>query len=425
MPRVPRLLFFFLPVLLSSGAYAQDLAGQWQGTIKSGSQDLRVIVRMSKANSGSWTGTMYRIDEFAIGLPVNSVTLENAVLRFSAPRGRFEGRISADGAMISGTLTDDRPFPLELRRATPETAWPTDASPHRIQFVTVEKDVKLEVLDWGGSGRPVVLLAGLGDTPHTYDRFALKLTGTYHVVGVTRRGFGASSAPESGYSADRLGDDVLAVLDALQLSKPVLVGHSIAGGELSSIGSRYPERVAGLVYLDAAYGWAFYDQPHGDFDVDLNDLQRKLGQLRATGYSGKVMQELLTTLLPHFERDLREEQKTQDSYPPAVLASQYAPITGAAALVLAGTQKYTRIPVPALAIYALPHDLNGGPPIDAAQRAVFEARDEITTGAQAKAFEDGVPMARVVRLPHARHYIFRSNEADVLREINAFLANLP
>ena len=63
--------------------------------------------------------------------------------------------------------------------------------------------------------------------------------------------------------------------------------------------------------------------------------------------------------------------------------------------------------------------------MDAAQRAAYEARDEITTGAQAKAFEEGVPTARVVRLPHARHYIFRSNEADVLREINGFIAGLP
>ena len=36
-------------------------------------------------------------------------------------------------------------------------------SPHKVQFVTVEKDVKLEVLDWGGSGRSIVLLAGSGN----------------------------------------------------------------------------------------------------------------------------------------------------------------------------------------------------------------------------------------------------------------------
>src|ERR1700676_2134916 len=92
-----------------------------------------------------------------------------------------------------------------------------DPSPHSIRFVMVDWDVKLEVLDWGGSGRPLVFLAGLGATAHTFDEFAPKLTPEYHVYGITRRGFGASSAPLLGngdYSADRLGDDVLAVLDA-------------------------------------------------------------------------------------------------------------------------------------------------------------------------------------------------------------------
>jgi alpha/beta hydrolase family protein len=109
-----------------------------------------------------------------------------------------------------------------------------DPSPHTVQFITVDKDVKLEVLDWGGSGRALVFLAGLGDTAHVFDDLAPKLTSGYHVFGITRRGYGASSAPatrESAYSADRLGDDVLAVLDALKIEKPVLIGHSIAGVE--------------------------------------------------------------------------------------------------------------------------------------------------------------------------------------------------
>src|SRR5262249_9713931 len=149
-------------------------------------------------------------------------------------------------------------LPLDLQRATKDTAWQDPAS-HRIQMVTVDKAVSLEVLDWGGSGRPLVFLAGLGNTAHIFDKFSPKMTPTYLLSGITRRGFGASSSPASGYSADRLGDDVLAVLDSLKLDRPVLVGHSIAGQELSSIGSRHPEKVAGLIYLDAAYAYAFYD----------------------------------------------------------------------------------------------------------------------------------------------------------------------
>jgi hypothetical protein len=74
-------------------------------------------------------------------------------------------------------------------------AW-KDLSPHTTLFVTADKGVHLEVLDWGGSGRPIILLAGGGNTAHIFDDLVPKLTTHCHVYGITRRGFGAS-----GYSA--------------------------------------------------------------------------------------------------------------------------------------------------------------------------------------------------------------------------------
>src|SRR5271154_6470736 len=86
-------------------------------------------------------------------------------------------------ASLAGHLSAQQPGPWH------------DPSSHTVQFLTVDDNVKLEVLDWGGSGRPLVLLAGLGNTAHVFDDFAPKLTSEYHVYGITRRGFGASSAP--------------------------------------------------------------------------------------------------------------------------------------------------------------------------------------------------------------------------------------
>src|SRR5687768_16392500 len=136
--------------------------------------------------------------------------------------------------------------------ATPAQDVPSeDSSPHRVRFVDVGDNVRLEVLDWGGSGRPIVLLAGLGNTAHVFDEFAVKLTAHGRVLGITRRGYGASTVADSGYDADRLGRDVTVVLDSLALVKPVLIGHSIAGQELSFIASTLPERISGVVYIDA------------------------------------------------------------------------------------------------------------------------------------------------------------------------------
>ncbi len=139
-----------------------------------------------------------------------------------------------------------------------------------------------------------------------------------------------------------------------------------------------------------------------------------------------LIQELLETTLPGFQKELRAKQADLLATPPALLAVRSSlTLSAFDQAVITGQQKYTKIPVPILAFYAVPLDL--GPAIgkDPAARAAFEARNQTTTEAQAKAFESGVPTARVVRLPHANHYVFLSNEADVLREINIFLGSRP
>jgi len=273
-----------------------------------------------------------------------------------------------------------------------------------------------------------VLLAGLEDTAHVYDEFATKLTGTCHVYGITRRGFGASSVPDSGYSADRLGDDVLAVIDSLGLRRPILVGHSIAGQELSSVGSRHPEKVAGLVYLEAAYFYAYYDPSRGNLTLDALDVQRKLDQLQpGKGPTDQraLIRELLNGDLPQLQKDLKETLKDLESAPPPPPqpppSSKFSPTQA----ILQGVQKYTKIPVPVLAIQAFPRRL--GPEEmgdDPASRDAAKARMLKLVGGQIKAFRSGVPSARVITLPDADHYIYRSNEADVVREINLFVSSL-
>ena len=61
---------------------------------------------------------------------------------------------------------------------------------------------------------------------------------------------------------------MLAVMEALKINRPVLVGHSPAGEEMSSIASRHPEKIAGVVYLDAAYSYAYYAPAIGDPIID-------------------------------------------------------------------------------------------------------------------------------------------------------------
>ena len=73
--------------------------------------------------------------------------------------------------------------------------------------------------------------------------------------------------------------------------------------------------------------------------------------------------------------------------------------------IAAGQQRYTNLRAPILAIYAVD---NG------------HLADE-----QIAAFEKGNPSALIVRLPRANHYVYLSNEADVLRLTRNFIKSLP
>jgi non-heme chloroperoxidase len=306
-----------------------------------------------------------------------------------------------------------------------------DPSPHTTRFITVDKDVRLEVLDWGGSGRPIVLLAGGGNTAHIFDSFAPKLTAHHHVYGITRRGFGASGYSATDHPADRLGDDVEAVMDALHLSRPILVGHSIAGVELSSIANSHPNRVAGLVYLDAAYSYAF-DNGKGSSIMEMQKLQapEQPPPSKADLVSFNALQKYYLRvngfLFP--EAELRTQR---ESTPDGGVGKQLNPPGSALFMpLITGTKKYTAIPAPAFVIFANPHSQgvwiheNTDPSVRTAAKAYFTALEALTER-QEKSVESGVPTARVTHIPGANHYVFLSNEAEVLKDIHAFLTSLP
>ena len=293
-----------------------------------------------------------------------------------------------------------------------------------------DKNVRLEVLDWGGSGRPLVLLAGGGDTAHVFDDFAPKLTPSFHVYGITRRGFGESGFSPEGYGAERLGDDVLAVLDSLKLIRPVLVGHSLGGEELSSLATRHPNRVAGLVYLEAGYPYAF-DNGKGPSMKEFLDTRKIMPQApppteSALASFSALRQACLRGLgFTYPEGELRQQFTTTSDG----RVGKERDFPGEA-VMLEGMKKYADIPVPALVIFAIPHaqakwvNDSTDPKVHEAAKA-YSAAELVLTTKQAKAFEDGVPTARVVRLRDADHYVYLSNEADVLREMKSFLSTLP
>lgn len=104
---------------------APDIVAVWQGTLHGG-QDLRTVLKVTKADDGGYKADFYRIDQGGQPFPVTKITLDGSTLKYTiAPLElKYEGKLSADGKTIKGSFTQSgNALPLNFARATSETEW--------------------------------------------------------------------------------------------------------------------------------------------------------------------------------------------------------------------------------------------------------------------------------------------------------------
>lgn len=136
--------------------------------------------------------------------------------------------------------------------AAAQTPKPNEAARYKSEFVTAN-GINLNYLDWGGKGETVLFISGVGDGARHFDEMARQFTDKYRVLALTRRGYGKSDKPETGYDVTTLTEDVRQFLDVMKIDKVNLIGHSAGGNEMIEFAIKYPKRTLKLVFLDAAY----------------------------------------------------------------------------------------------------------------------------------------------------------------------------
>jgi uncharacterized protein (TIGR03435 family) len=128
---VKKLLLSIIGFALFSGGalLAQDIRGTWQGTL-SAARDLRIVINISNEGD-TLKATLYSIDQGPGALP-GTVTVQSSAIKISIPGigGTYEGKLEVDGASMTGTWSQGpKPLPLNLKRATPATAWAIPEAP--------------------------------------------------------------------------------------------------------------------------------------------------------------------------------------------------------------------------------------------------------------------------------------------------------
>jgi hypothetical protein len=177
-----------LLVVTAAGlAQAQDVVGDWQGDLAIGAGEVRIVVHITKSSDGTLKATMDSPDQGAVGIPVESVTLDGNKLRFTtnAVKGTYEGTIKKDG--INGTLLQGQNHTeLDFKKSTtPIKLVHPEAPPSDIDG-TWEGQVTVPSI-----GKPQHLSFHLKNTGDgvlgTFDDPELSVKG-YPIVAVVRKG---------------------------------------------------------------------------------------------------------------------------------------------------------------------------------------------------------------------------------------------
>jgi non-heme chloroperoxidase len=279
------------------------------------------------------------------------------------------------------------------------------AAARPISAVVVANGVRQHYLDWGGDGKVMLLLAGFGKDAHAFNTFAPQFTDSFRVFALTRRGFGQSERPAGGYDVATRVQDIRAFMDRMRIDRAHLVGHSMAGDEMTLFAAKYPERVLKLVYLDAAMN-RYQMRAALRSDPGMLPVQKRL-YLESIG-SPQASEIVVDNLPP------AEERRVYVAYMKAMDAFQ---------------PDYRAVRAPALAFYAgvpqnHPRSFHEGSLDRRRELNAWWAENAIPRlRASQDQFQQQMRHGEVVDLPDADHNLFMGRSEDqVVRKTHAFLS---
>jgi pimeloyl-ACP methyl ester carboxylesterase len=289
--------------------------------------------------------------------------------------------------IVTGMTLNQSGTDVSATKINTSSEAPRDRSPHKSEFVTAN-GIRMNYLDWGGIGDVVILLSGFGNDAHIFDEIAPRFTDKFHMIGLTRRGFGETERPAAGYETASRVEDIRAFMDSMKIPRAHLVGHSLAGDEMTKFASMYPKRVTKLVYLDAAY-----------------DRTRML----------TCADELPPEIAPPAAiRMMREAMNcpgwadivVKDMPPPDVYNVQISTMRSATKY----RPEYKRVRAPSLSIYADPEvaQLPANLPDETRKRidAYWKEKRAPLSRASIEQFRKEMKMGEVVEIKGATHYVF-------------------
>jgi len=257
-------------------------------------------------------------------------------------------------------------------------------------------DIELALTDCG-AGRPVVLVHGFPMDQSIWSQQVETLARQYRVIAPDLRGFGRSSVTPGKVTVEQWADDLAALLDALEIHEPIVLGGLSMGGYVAfRFFQAHRSRLAGLILCDTK---AAADTP-----------QAAAGRLEtARRVECEGCQFLSDTMLPRL-------------LAPATLESKPEVVDRLRQIILAGDPAGYAATSRGLA--ERPNFTPLLPQIDCPTLLIVGRQDAISTVAEMNAMSRAIPASRIVEIDNAGHVTPMEAPVEVTAAMEQFLTEV-
>lgn len=176
-------------------------------------------------------------------------------------------------------------------------------------------NLRFHYLNWGGEGRPLVLVHGLASNARIWDFVAPLLTAHFRVLALDQRSHGLTDPAESGFDFATITRDLHAFIEALDLPRPLLVGHSWGADTVLHYAAQRPAALSGAVLVDGGL-FALTDNPDTTWEKaevllrppDLDGMRVEDFVARMRGWMGaRFREDFVPVSLANFRIDEDEQ----------------------------------------------------------------------------------------------------------------------
>jgi pimeloyl-ACP methyl ester carboxylesterase len=283
-------------------------------------------------------------------------------------------------------------------------------SPVRDEYV-IAGDLTFHYIQWGEHGTPILCVHGITGNAFSFQALADDLSKDNRVIAYDLRGRGDSDKPENGYGIATHAEDLAELIDALELDRPVIAGHSLGAMIGVYFATHYPQKLSKLVLIDGGgyLPWRTIEEQPAWLTTSISRLgipvasfEEYKQRLKVVPFLGPYWNEYLDLYYEHdvfhqsdgsviskgYLAGVQEDQKAVEEWQPHPL--------------------FTEIRVPTLLIRA--------------GQQLFIPDDQLLPESEAKIMRQSIRDLHYVNFPDLNHYtIVFHGKGEVARAIDAFV----